>query len=89
MTIDFWLEEATADARRRGLDALVPLLEGLAQSTRQLRAADWNADARGDAGPDRSRPPAGAAGPDESHPPAGAAGLDESHPPAGAAGAAR
>ncbi len=48
MTIDSWLEAATADARRRGLEALVPLLEGLAHSTRQLRAADWNDDARGD-----------------------------------------
>jgi hypothetical protein len=47
MTVDAWLEFALADARRRGLDALEPLLRSLAESTRQLRAADWNDDATG------------------------------------------
>jgi hypothetical protein len=40
--IDAWLSAAIADAERRGLPQLRPLLEGLAQSTRQLRAAGWN-----------------------------------------------
>ncbi len=40
-----WLEDAVADARRRGLPELEPLLAGLAQATAQLRAADWNDDA--------------------------------------------
>ena len=40
--IDAWLRAAMADAERRGLPRLGPLLEGLAQSTRQLRAAEWN-----------------------------------------------
>ena len=42
MTVDAWLAAACEDARRRGLPALVPLLEGLAPATRALRAADWN-----------------------------------------------
>jgi len=45
MTVETWLACAIADARRRGLDALVPLLESLARSTAALRAADWNDDA--------------------------------------------
>jgi hypothetical protein len=47
MTIDAWLEAALADADRRGLSDLKPLLQALAESTRQLRAADWNDDATG------------------------------------------
>lgn len=48
MTIDRWLESACADADRRGLPDLKPLLAAIAHATRRLRAADWN-DA--DAGP--------------------------------------
>lgn len=40
MTIDAWLKAAIADAERRGLPELKTLLEGLAQSTAALRAAD-------------------------------------------------
>ena len=40
-----WLEDAVADAGRRGLPELKPLLENLAQATALLRAADWNDDA--------------------------------------------
>ena len=40
MTVDAWLAAATENARGRGLDALVPLLETLARSTRGLREAD-------------------------------------------------
>jgi hypothetical protein len=45
MTIDQWLQAALADADRRGLPALKPLLEALARATRALRAADFNDDA--------------------------------------------
>ena len=38
--IDSWLEAACADAERRGLPALKPMLEALARSTAVLRAAD-------------------------------------------------
>jgi len=37
-----WLAAAEADAERRGLPELKPLLQGLAVSTTALRAADWN-----------------------------------------------
>ena len=38
--IDPWLEAACADAERRGLPELKPMLEALARSTAALRAAD-------------------------------------------------
>jgi hypothetical protein len=47
MQIDAWLEAAIADATRRGLPELEPLLIGLARATRILRAASWNGDATG------------------------------------------
>jgi hypothetical protein len=47
MTVDAWLEAAIADAGKRGLPELASLLEGLARSTRALRRADFNDDARG------------------------------------------
>ena len=47
MTVAAWLEQAIADAERRGLPALRPLLEGLARATTALRAADWNRDLSG------------------------------------------
>jgi hypothetical protein len=45
MTIDQWLQSALADADRRGLPALKPVLEALAKATRALRAADFNDNA--------------------------------------------
>lgn len=45
MTVGEWLEWAKADALTRGLSDLVAPLEGLAQATERLRAADWNNDA--------------------------------------------
>jgi hypothetical protein len=42
MTIDAWLQAAIADAERRGLPELKPLLEALARTTQSLRAADFN-----------------------------------------------
>jgi hypothetical protein len=47
MTLDTWLDDACADAERRGVPELKPLLTTLAQATRVLRAADWNDDAAG------------------------------------------
>jgi hypothetical protein len=56
--IDAWLAAACADARRRGLDELAPLLEGLARSTASLRAADAELDVRErPATPDRDAAP--------------------------------
>jgi hypothetical protein len=40
MTIEAWLEHAMADAERRGLAELKPLLEALARNTAALREAD-------------------------------------------------
>jgi hypothetical protein len=42
MTIEDWLKAALADADRRGLPGLKPLLEALARATTALRAADFN-----------------------------------------------
>ena len=42
MTITEWLAQAKADAENRGLPELIPMLDGLAQATERLRAADWN-----------------------------------------------
>jgi hypothetical protein len=39
MTVESWLASAVADAERRGLPALKPLLETLARSTEALRRA--------------------------------------------------
>jgi hypothetical protein len=40
MTIESWLEVAVADAERRGLPNLKPLLEALAKATAALRASE-------------------------------------------------
>ena len=48
MTIEDWLNWALADANRRGLPELKPLLETLARATRALRGADFNDRADGD-----------------------------------------
>ena len=40
MEIDAWVTAAIADAERRGLPELRPLIEALAQATRALRDAD-------------------------------------------------
>lgn len=42
MTTAEWLAQARADAEQRGLRELAPMLDGLAQATERLRAADWN-----------------------------------------------
>lgn len=48
MTPATWLEAACADADRRGLGALKPLLEALARSTAALRAVDEESRAHPD-----------------------------------------
>jgi len=48
MDINDWLEAARADAVKRGMPELIPLLEGLAASTTALRKADAD---------DRATPP--------------------------------
>lgn len=40
MDVTGWLESACADAKRRGLPELEPLLEALARSLQALRDAD-------------------------------------------------
>jgi hypothetical protein len=45
MTVDAWLKAAVADAERRGVPELKPLLEAIARATEALRAADFNDDA--------------------------------------------
>ena len=60
MTVGEWLEWAKADALTRGLPNLVGLLEGLAQATERLRAADWNDDPSAQPGPDQASLRAGA-----------------------------
>jgi hypothetical protein len=50
-TVETWLEAACADAERRGLQELKPMLAALANATRVLRAADWNDDAGAGAQP--------------------------------------
>ena len=47
MTIESWLQAAIADAERRDLPELKPILETLARATTALRAADFNDDASG------------------------------------------
>jgi len=56
--IDTWLAAAVADAERRGLPELKPLLEALARSTEALRAAE--AELRDRTGPGAPQAGAGA-----------------------------
>lgn len=63
MHIDAWLAAAVADAEKRGLPELKPLLEAVAKSTRALRKADWTDHADGG---QRLRPARGAEPPSAS-----------------------
>jgi hypothetical protein len=56
MNVQSWLAAATADAERRGLAELKPLLETLARSTDALRQADAALDARQPAAPAPKQP---------------------------------
>ena len=49
MNIAEWLAAAKADAEKRGLPELIPMLDGLAPATERLRAAGWNDNADRDA----------------------------------------
>jgi hypothetical protein len=40
-SLDSWKAWAIADAERRGLNGLEPILEGLAAATARLRATPW------------------------------------------------
>ena len=51
MQIAVWLQSAVADAERRGLPELKPLLEALAKTVAAVRAADFNVNASSDAKP--------------------------------------
>jgi hypothetical protein len=46
MTVEAWLQAAIADAERRGLSELKPLLESLAEATRALRSAGFTPNLR-------------------------------------------
>ncbi len=43
--LEAWLAQALADARRRGLGDLEPLLVSLARAAASIRTADWNDEA--------------------------------------------
>jgi hypothetical protein len=47
MNVDEWLRAAVADAERRGLPQLKPLLHALAEATRALREAGFGGQANG------------------------------------------
>ena len=47
MTLDEWYAYAAADADRRQLADLTPVLKGLRAAAEHLRAASWNDDATG------------------------------------------
>ena len=49
MRVEDWLNAASADAVRRGLPELKPLLETLARSTTNLRRADVEIPSEADA----------------------------------------
>lgn len=51
MDVDAWLAAAVADAERRGLPELKPLLETLARSTKALRDHDRTARIEADTTP--------------------------------------
>ena len=65
MTIEDWLAGACADADRRGLADLKPLLESLAEATRALRGAGWDDAGRRPAG---QAPPAAPEAPSDGTP---------------------
>jgi len=68
MTIDDWLAVACADADRRGLADLKPLLVTLAGATRALRAAGWDAATRQQAQANAPEPRAPGPPPEEGEP---------------------
>jgi aspartyl-tRNA(Asn)/glutamyl-tRNA(Gln) amidotransferase subunit A len=77
VTVREWLQAAQADARRRGLDEVAPLLEGLAASIEVLRSRVPPDDAAGPepARDERPERPAPAGGTSPAPPPPPAGGL--------------
>jgi hypothetical protein len=63
MTVEDWLAGACADADRRGIPDLKPLLVSLADATNALRRAGWEDAARAETGPGASVSPAAPAPP--------------------------
>jgi len=63
MTIEEWLQDALADADRRRMPELKPILETLARATTALRAADFNEHAAGGSPMASHQPPATSARP--------------------------
>jgi hypothetical protein len=61
-TVQMWKQWAIADAERRGLPGLSPILEGLAQATERLRATAWQPSP--DGSPTAGLPDGGATSPD-------------------------
>ena len=55
-SVDTWKAWAIADADRRGLHALQPILEALAASTARLRATAWQPAADSPQPPDSPDP---------------------------------
>ena len=72
MKVETWLEAAKADAERRNLPGLLPLLEAVAKTMTALRAADFEAalafDPGAPAAPDRATVAHEPAGPEASEP---------------------
>jgi hypothetical protein len=66
MTIGDWLEASCADADRRGIPELKPLLASLAEATKALRSADWEEAGRA---ADEAAPPVPPAPPAPPTPP--------------------
>jgi hypothetical protein len=61
--IDRWLAAAVTDARARGIEGAVPVLEGFARAMQVLRNADWNDSAvPGPPGARNPEPPSGLPG---------------------------
>ena len=44
MTLDAWKDLARTDARKRGLDDLVPMIDTLGDAIQAVRNGDWNQD---------------------------------------------
>jgi len=83
MTLDDWFSWAKADAERRGLPSLAPLLEGLRHATRELRETDWNVDRGEDSHPAPAPTPASASAPDSRRRTIKSSGKSSGKPSAG------
>lgn len=89
MTIEHWLASASADAERRNLPGLKPLLSSLSHAMQVLRNADWND--RADGAVTRGLPSTAlsSASPPSTSPGTRTAGITASSDGAGAEGGGR